>query len=63
MEYIVKILENKNELFGLNLKLRLGIRVNSVVKVRVTFKIRFYDFVDVLASDLSAELPREQDSR
>ena len=45
-------------LFGLNLRLALGIRVSSVVKVRVTvgvrFKIRFHDH--------SAELPPEQDS-
>ena len=33
----------------------------SVVKVRVRFKIRFYDFVAVLASDQSAELLPEQD--
>ena len=33
--YIEKIHQNKNMLFGLDLKLRLGIRVSSVVKVRV----------------------------
>jgi hypothetical protein len=56
--YNVKYNENKNVLFGLNL--RLGIRVSSVVNVRVRFKIRFYDFVAVPASDHSAKLPPEQ---
>ena len=47
--YIVKIYENKNLLFGPNLRLGLGIKVSNVVKVRVKvrFKIRFYDFVAV----------------
>jgi hypothetical protein len=39
MVYIVKIHENKNELFGLNLRLGLVIRFSRVVKVR--FRIRF----------------------
>ena len=42
-------------LFGLNLRLALGIRVSSVVKVRVMdmfrFKIRFYNFMAVPGSD------------
>ena len=42
--------------------IRLGIRVSSVVKVRVRFKIRLYDFVAVPASDHFAELPPGQDS-
>jgi hypothetical protein len=43
--------EDKNIIFGLNLKLRFGIRVSSVVtgKVKVRFKIRFYDFVSVVS--------------
>ena len=47
-------------LFGLHLRLWLGIRVNSVakvrVKVRVRFKIRLYDFVAVLAGDLQNKI-------
>jgi hypothetical protein len=54
--------ENKNELFGLNLRLGLGIRVSSDFKVRVRFKFRFDDFMAVPASDHSRELPPEQDS-
>ena len=54
--YIIKMFL----LFGLNLRLGLGIRVNSLVKVR--FKIRFYDFVAVPASDHSAELPPVHES-
>ena len=40
--------------------LGLGIRLSSVIKVR--YKIRFYDFVAVPASDHSVELPPGQDS-
>jgi hypothetical protein len=46
----------------INLRLGLGIRVISVVKVRVRFKICFYSFLAVPASDHSAELPPKQDS-
>ena len=42
--------------------LGLGIRVSSVVNVRVRFKIRFDNFVAAPSSDHSAELPPEQDS-
>ena len=38
------------------------VRVSSVVKVRVKFKIRLYDFVAVPPSDHSPELPPELDS-
>ena len=52
--------------FGLHLRLGLGIRVSSVVKVRVTVRvmsqIRCYDFVAMPANDHSAELPPKQDS-
>ena len=59
---IVKMYEIKNELFAFNLMFRLGIRVSSVVKVRVRFQIRFWDFVTVPASDYSEELLPKQDS-
>ena len=36
---IVKMYGNKHLLFGLNLRLGLGIRVSSVVRVKVRFKI------------------------
>ena len=49
-------------LFGLNLRFEFSIIVKARVKVRVRFKIRFYDFVAVPASDHSAEMPPELDS-
>lgn len=45
-----------------NLLFKFSVRVSNVVKVRVRFKLRFYDFVVVPASDHSAELRPEQDS-
>ena len=48
-------------LFGLNLRLGVGISISSVV--RVGFKILLYDFVAVPASDHSAEMPPGQDSQ
>lgn len=46
--------ENLNELFGLILRLELGIKVSSVVMVRARFKNRFFDLVAVPTSDHSA---------
>ena len=45
--YIVKRYENKNVIFGFNLRFVLDIRVSSVVRVQ----IRFYDLVAMPASD------------
>ena len=54
---IVKMYENK---FRVRHKVRVRHKISRVVKVRVkvtdTFKIRFYDFLAVPASDYHAEL-------
>ena len=58
-------LQSQNCLYlKMYLRLGLGIRVSSIVKVmvRVGFKIRCDDLVAVPASDHSAELSPEQDS-
>ena len=53
-DHIVKMSENKNGLFGLNLRLGLGISGSSVF--RVSFKIILYYFMALPAINHSREL-------